>query len=297
MNKESAAVPLLLGSNSEFSNISMMNVNHGKDEGSVGTNNLENQECCGSVDASNFRYSLVEREANLGVLKPIPVDSFVVRNCDRSLALPNSFQDSLSCKEARIDNVGFNNETHQSPTFCPEEDKQHNALPMEGGFREGHSCRNSTDHSEQDAEDLPEIRGNKGVIGYGEKGDTKFCVPSENPVKIMTLDQEQACKVEAQANVLASGHSSRQKQPVKSHSKLKGMSKNLPPQQGVLVESSEYNKVKNMSRKSDQKCLPVEHNSKNSHNCNLYGKENTANATSMSPKVSLMTAACPFLIY
>ncbi|PON58821.1 Serine/threonine protein kinase [Parasponia andersonii] len=309
LKKGRASVPLLLGSGSEFSKTSMMNVNHGKDEGSDGMNILEQQECCGSLHSSSLCYSLAKREANLSVLKPIHEDSFMAHSHDQRLALPSSFHDSLSCKEAMIGEVGFKNETYQSHTFCPEEDKQDYASPMEGGFFDTHSCRGLTGHSGKDEEDLPEISGDKGFIDYGGKGDTKIGVPSgkvdvnsgapancyesKDSVNIMTLYKEQACRVETRANILVSGHSSKQKQPVKSNSKLKGgPCKNLPSQR-MLVVSSQYNKVINMSRKSDQKCLSVERNSKNSHNYNLCGKENTVNATSMSPKNNLEKRALP----
>ncbi|XP_062098592.1 uncharacterized protein LOC133804446 [Humulus lupulus] len=287
LNKDKATVPLLLGSNSEISKVPMMNGNHGKDEGSVGTNILEHQERSGSVHTSNFQCSLVKKESNLSVLEPIQEDQIMARNYFETLPLPKNFRDSLSTKKAEIgEAVGLKNGVCRSLTFGGEEDKQNNALPLEGGFCDAHSCRSLIHHSGEAAEDIAETSGNKGVINHHEeKGDTEKSAPFnelKNLASISTVDKEKTRRLETQTSVRVSGHSSNQKQPVKSYIKLKRMSKNLPSQQGVLLGPSKYNKLA-ISRKSDQKRHSGEHNSKNSHN----GKENTVNPTSISPKNNL----------
>ncbi|KAF4395185.1 hypothetical protein F8388_001572 [Cannabis sativa] len=317
-NKDKATVPLLLGSNCEFSKNSMMNGNQGKDEGSVGTNILdegsagtnifndssagtnnrdegsagtnileEQQECSGYVHTSTLPCSLVNKESNLGVLEPIQEDQIMAHNYIETLPLPDNFHDSLSIKKADVDEaVGSKNGVCRSLTFDGEEDKIGNGLPLEGGFSNAHSCRSLIHHIEDVAENIAGTSGNKGVIDHHEeKGDTEKTVrfkELKNLVSISAMDKERTHRLETHTNIRVSGNSSSQKQPVKSYIKLKRMSKNLPPQQGVLLGPSKYSRLI-ISRKSDQKRHSGEHNSKNSNN----GKENAVNPTSMSLKNNL----------
>ncbi|XP_030493997.2 uncharacterized protein LOC115709888 isoform X1 [Cannabis sativa] len=317
-NNDKATVPLLLGSNCEFSKNSMMNGNQGKDEGSVGTNILdegsagtnifndssagtnnrdegsagtnileEQQECSGYVHTSTLPCSLVNKESNLGVLEPIQEDQIMAHNYIETLPLPDNFHDSLSIKKADVDEaVGSKNGVCRSLTFDGEEDKIGNGLPLEGGFSNAHSCRSLIHHIEDVAENIAGTSGNKGVIDHHEeKGDTEKTVrfkELKNLVSISTMDKERTHRLETHTNIRVSGNSSSQKQPVKSYIKLKRMSKNLPPQQGVLLGPSKYSRLI-ISRKSDQKRHSGEHNSKNSNN----GKENAVNPTSMSLKNNL----------
>ncbi|KAF4360074.1 hypothetical protein G4B88_000698 [Cannabis sativa] len=272
-----ATVPLLLGSNCEFSKDSMMNGNHGKDEGSVGTNILDEGSAGTNIlnDSSSGTNNLDEGSSGTNILDEGTVGTNVLdeqQECSGYVHTSN-----LPCSlKAEIDEaVESKKGVCRRFTFDGEVDKLGNALPLEGGFPYAHSCRSLIHHIEDVAENIAETCGNKGAINHHEdKGDTEKIRFKElkNLVSISAMDKERTHRLETQTNIRVSGNSSSQKQPLKSYIMLKRMSKNLPIQQRVLLGPSKYSRLI-ISRESDQKRHSGEHYSKNINK----GKENTNN--------------------
>ncbi|KAL5560514.1 hypothetical protein UlMin_036725 [Ulmus minor] len=290
-NRVRAAAPLLLDSAAKFSTSSMINVDNNEDKDGSRATILPHEENFSSLNTASLHGRLVREEENLNIPKPDRVYRFMASKQDQCLPLHSDFGDSLSQKEALIREVRLKNKADCSTTFCSEENKQDKASPAEA-----QSCRNMIAQSMENAEDRAVSSGHKGVVDCEANravesfvpsknfavtgGNITNCLESRNKVNFINSDKEKTCKVETESNFLLSQLSSSQKQSVKSISKLKGVHSKFPPQRRVLIQSLESKADINIPIKSDQKCLSMENNSKNSHN--IRGKENTV--TSISPK-------------
>ncbi|TQE07043.1 hypothetical protein C1H46_007311 [Malus baccata] len=181
-----------------------------------------------------------------------------------------------------------------------EEDKQSN---MDSGIHDTHSCKASTDQLIEDAQTPVENNVEEGFPEFGAEAEAEnfvlsvklgealaSCLDSRNATNI-TLDKDQSMKkAESIPDPILAECPSPKKQLGKSSGKLKGLFKNFPCQERVLMESLEYNELVNIPKqenqcKTYQKSRSIEPNLKSSKKKNIHAKENMVDTTSLSPQL------------
>ncbi|CAN6566497.1 unnamed protein product [Malus baccata var. baccata] len=295
-NNERALVPLPLDYNPpESSSFCMTHLEHREGNAGVQSSTLMHEE-----SPPDVHHSLLTIGTDSCSLKPVEVDRGTACFLDVKLPPQSSSYDRKPCQEAVAGNRRLENETDYTPTFSLEEDKQSN---MDAGIHDTHLCKASTDQLIKDAQTLVENNVEDGFPEFGAEAEAEHfvlsvklgealasCLDSRNAVNI-TLDKDQSMKkAESMPDPILAECPSPKKQLGKSSGKLKGLFKNFPCQERVLMESLEYNELVNIPKqenqcKTYQKSRSIEPNWKSSKKKNIHAKENMVDTTSLSPQL------------
>ncbi|KAA8515837.1 hypothetical protein F0562_018552 [Nyssa sinensis] len=304
--REGATTPILFDSNAGFSSISMTKIECLEGEHEVGRNAVVAGEVPRSVDTLQCLYSFCNTELDSCIPEPLKIERTMAFKPDtESSHQISSVGNLVSTQESQIIEMFFRNKMGFTFPFCLAVHEQKTASPGKDSIYDSHACEAS---SLKDEEIIVEVNGKEGGFiasgnsNVGARGSPVSLAnsaktemlpdDSAKPVNMMTLNKVQTVgKVVIQDTFPSAECPAIEKKQTKS--KVNNTDKkSLPPNPRVLMESLEYNKAVKFPKEHDQcesgqKIFPMKQKSKQSHNQNMYVKENMLEDTSLSLKDQL----------
>lgn len=319
-DRENAMAPLLLDSDVEFAKYGLKNNEHSGVENEVRRKIIMHRQFLGSLNTPAYRHKFLNIEIDSNIPSSVTVERVTASVPVLQPALLTSTMENLVLrKEAEMDKKEFRNGMDLTMTSCPEVEKWCNASLMESDAHVNHSYEAAASRlveyagikaeaSGRDERDLNESGTRKGDIentvppnSTAQMGGIhKKDLESMNLVNcddmIISLQGEQtAAEVEIQAVFPSAEPSTAQKQQARSFTKLKTVLSDASTLgKRVLSGSLDHNKTVN-SPKQPQQCkrdlISMKQKLKGNRNHNMHAKENRADPTSTTSKVSSSSVA------